>query len=187
MSTSLNVVGVSGSLSNPSRTTALVNSVLAEFGALGHETQLHTVASFAAELGSQIARENLAPPVVEALQAIESADVLVVGTPVYRGSYTGLFKHLFDFVDQYALDSTPVILTATGGSRRHELVIEHQLRPLFGFFRAHSLPVGIYAVDTDFVDYELTDEGIASRISRVVSSTSSFVARERALVRVPQW
>lgn len=122
-----------------------------------------------------------------ALDAIEGADILVVGTPVYRGSYTGLFKHLFDFVDQHSLDSTPVILTATGGSRRHELIIEHQLRPLFGFFRAHSLPVGVYAVDTEFVNYELVDDAVASRITRVVSSTAAFVSRERALVRAPQW
>lgn len=49
---------------------------------------------------------------------------------MYRGSYTGLFKHFFDFIHQDALIDKPILLAATGGSERHALVIDHQLRPL---------------------------------------------------------
>ena len=63
------------------------------------------------------------------MRQIESADALIVATPVYRGSYTGLFKHLFDLVDHEALIGTPVLLAATGGSDRHSLVIDHQFGP----------------------------------------------------------
>ena len=78
---------------------------------------------------------------------IERADLLIVGTPVYRGSYTGAFKHVFDLVRHDRLRGTPVILTATGGSQMHGLVTEHQLRPLFGFFGALSLPTTVYATN----------------------------------------
>ena len=73
-------------------------------------------------------------------QAIEAADLLIVASPVYKGSYTGLFKHLFDFVGYEALIGKPTLLLATGGSERHALVIDHQLRTLFGFFRAATVP-----------------------------------------------
>lgn len=52
----------------------------------------------------------------QALCLVEQADVLVVATPVYRGSFTGLFKHFFDFIDQDALIDTPVLLAATGAA-----------------------------------------------------------------------
>jgi FMN reductase len=76
------------------------------------------------------------------LAAVEAADALIVGTPVYRASFTGLFKHFFDFVEQTALVDVPVLLAASGGSDRHALVLEHQLRPLFSFFQAQTLPIG---------------------------------------------
>ena len=97
------------------------------------------------------------------LAAIEGADVLVVATPVYRGAYTGLFKHFFDFIGQDALIDKPVLLAATGGSERHALVIDHQLRPLFSFFQARTLPLGVYATDNDFVDHRLRNQALIER------------------------
>ncbi len=105
------------------------------------------------------------------LKRIETADVLVVASPVYRASFTGLFKHLFDFVDQYALVDTPVLLAASGGSERHALIIEHQFRPLFAFFQALTLPVGIYAHDSDFTDYRVTNDDLKARIDKAVQKS----------------
>lgn len=69
------------------------------------------------------------------IQTIIEAEALVIGSPTYKGSYTGLFKHVFDLLDPADLRGKPVILTATGGGDRHSLVVEHQLRPLFAFSR----------------------------------------------------
>ena len=97
-------------------------------------------------------RDEVSPEVAEALLLVEQADLLLVGTPVYKGSYTGLFKHFIDLLDYKALNSVVVGLLATGGSDRHALVIEHQLRPLFGFFNAHTLPTGVFVPDGAFID-----------------------------------
>lgn len=99
----------------------------------------------------------------QALAAAEQADVLVVVSPVFRGSYTGLFKHFFDLIEQDALIDKPVLLAANGGSERHALVIDHQLRPLFSFFQARTLPLGVYATDKDFVDRRLSNEAVIER------------------------
>ena len=106
---------------------------------------------------------------------IESADLLVVATPVYRASFTGLFKYLFDFVDQYALIDTPVLLAATGGSERHALILEHQLRPLFGFFQSLALPVGVYANDSDFTDYRISNPQLTERIEKAIARALPLV------------
>src|SRR5690606_10239807 len=103
--------------------------------------------------------------VEEQLVAIERADLLIVGSPVYRASFTGLFKHLFDFVGQYDLVGKPVLLAATGGGERHALMIEHQLRPLFAFFQALTLPLGVYASNGDFDGYRVNSDVLSARIA----------------------
>jgi FMN reductase len=180
----LRVVAVSGSLTAPSRTTALVEAISQAFGAaLPIEPHLITLHELGPHLGGALTRKQL-PEVAEAeLQRIENADLLIVATPVYRASFTGLFKYLFDFVDQYALVDTPVLLAATGGSERHALIIEHQLRPLFGFFQSLALPVGVYAHDSDFTDYAVSNPDLTDRIEKAVARAlplvrSSFDERE---------
>src|SRR6476660_2459898 len=144
----LSVVGVSGSTHSPSRTTALVAAIL-DVVARGRDVETHLVEvdRIGPGLAGAVRRSELEHDVEGELARIESADLLVVASPVYRASYTGLFKHLFDFVEQYALVGTPVLLAATGGSERHGLMIEHQLRPLVGVFQSLTLPNGIYASD----------------------------------------
>ena len=113
------------------------------------------------------------------LAAVEQADIVVVTTPVYRGAYTGLFKHFFDFIHQDALIDKPVLLAATGGSERHALMIDHQLRPLFSFFQARTLPLGVYATDKDFLDYRLQDEALIQRAALAVQRALPLIALTR--------
>ncbi len=108
--------------------------------------------------------------------AIERPDLLVVATPVYRGSYTGLFKHLFDFVHHEKLVDVPVLLAATGGSDRHALIIDHQLRPLFSFFQALTLPVGVYASEADFSNYQISSEALQRRVALAVERARPFLS-----------
>lgn len=162
----LKVVAVSGGLQRPSRTLALVQAIvgsLAEVVPLDvHRVELGEIA---ADVGATLDRRN-APAHVEAhLHAIEGADALVVASPVFRASCAGLFKHLFDLVHQDALVDVPVLLAATGGSERHALVLEHQLRPLFSFFQARTLPIGVYASSRDFTEYEVTSSALRERIA----------------------
>jgi len=179
----LRVVGVSGSLQEPSRTTALVRSILASVAErIPAQVELVEIAALGPGFAGALKREEVAPEVESALQAIESADLLVVASPVYRASFTGLFKHLFDFVGQYDLVGTPVLLAATGGGERHALIIEHQLRPLFGFFQALTLPIGVYASTTDFANYELTSPDVARRVVQAVDRSLPLI-EQAALVR----
>lgn len=174
----LSVVGVSGSTHSPSKTTALVENILQVVARERDvDTHLVEVDRIGPGLAGTVQRSALPPSVQDALHRIETADLLVVASPVYRASYTGLFKHLFDFVEQYALVGTPVLLAATGGSERHGLMIEHQLRPLFGFFQSLTLPNGIYASDADFTDYRVSNVELQERIDTAVARALPVVAR----------
>jgi FMN reductase len=105
--------------------------------------------------------------------------VLVVATPVYKGSYTGLFKHFFDFVEVEALVGKPVVIAATGGGSRHALVVEHQLRPLFGFFSALTIPTSVYAEDKSFDGTTQLDPGILARVELAATQTATLVGAQR--------
>ena len=129
------LIGISGSLGRPSKTHALVGAVATRVSAqFGTATTLHDLDAFGPSLGQARSLADLAPETRALVDQVIAADALIVGSPVYKGSYTGLFKHLFDLLEPAALAGKPVLLTATGGGDKHALVIEHQLRPLFGFF-----------------------------------------------------
>ena len=179
----LRVVGISGSLQAPSRTTALVHAIVDEVGRrVPTDPTVIELATLGPLLAGALRRDDVSPEAESALQLIESADLIVAASPVYRGSFTGLFKHLFDFVGQYALVGKPVLVAATGGGERHALILEHQLRPLFGFFQALTLPVGVYASDSDFVDHEVASPEVVARISKSVSGALPLI-EQAALVQ----
>jgi FMN reductase len=72
-----------------------------------------------------------------------------------------------------------VLLAATGGSERHALVIDHQLRPLFSFFQARTLPLGVYATDKDFVDYRLQNQALIERARLAIQRALPLVELTR--------
>ncbi|ENX09212.1 FMN reductase [Acinetobacter courvalinii] len=171
VSTPLNIVAVSGGLNSPSKTESLVQAILDELSeAIDIKVHFVKLSEIGPLLGGAIYRNQLPQRVQDDLAAVEAADALIVGTPVYRASFTGLFKHFFDFVEQTALVDVPVLLAASGGSDRHALVLEHQLRPLFSFFQAQTLPIGVYATDRDFTpEYTVKSEQLADRVTLAVA------------------
>jgi FMN reductase len=183
----LRVVVVNGSPSERSKTMDLVDVVvqtlrttIQEVGVPVAETRIDVYRLGPAFTGATD-RDDVAPEVDAVLRDAEQADLLIAATPVFRGSYTGLFKHFFDLVDQYALANKPVFLAATGGGDHHALVLEHALRPLFGFFQALTVPVGVFASAGDFDGTTLLNPRVYGRIKMAFSDvTDLLVARWRS-------
>ena len=180
----LRIVAVSGGLNNPSKTESLLSAILDQIKThISIDVHFVKLSEIGSQIGAAIYRQDLAAHVEQHLQEIEQADVLLVATPVYRASFTGLFKHLFDFVDQFALVDKPVLLAASGGSDRHALVIEHQLRPLFSFFQANTLPIGVYATEADFSNYKVSSNTLQARIELSVQRALPFF--QKTIEQVP--
>ena len=187
MSNKLKVVAVSGGLQRPSRTLVVVERLLAVLGdSLPIDTHLVELGQIATRLAGAVHRAQVPVDLEAHIKAIESADLLIVGSPVYRASYTGLFKHLFDLVHHEALFDVPVLLAATGGSDRHALVIDHQLRPLFSFFQARTLPIGVYASEEDFSGYAISNPALDERIALAVTRALPWLHAGRLPASFPQ-
>ena len=144
------IVGISGALTDPSRTRWLADHLVAEVArATAGSGSVIGVLHDCPGLGTTFERQHAPPDLEQVLRSIETCDVLVAVTPVYKGSYAGLFKHLIDLLDMKLLDERPVIAAATGNTDRHASVIDFHLRPLFSFFGARVLPSGIFVGKND--------------------------------------
>jgi FMN reductase len=175
------LVGLSANVQRPSKTRTLVEAVLREAAARSSvEGRIFDFVDAGPGLGAAWTRDQLPLPARRMVEAIEEADALIVGSPVYKGSYTGLFKHLFDLVDPGALADKPVAVVATGGGARHALVVEHGFRPLFGFFGALQVPTAVYASEADFSDGVLTADDVRARAAQAGGQLATLLAVARA-------
>ncbi len=130
----------------------LAESAVEALGAAGATAGVETIEL--RELALDIANHlvtGFAPPALAAVQErLAAADALIVVSPVFSGSYSGLLKSFFDVLDPKALEGMPVLLGATGGSARHSLMLEHALRPLFSYLRSVVVPTAVYAAPQDW-------------------------------------
>ena len=108
------------------------------------------------------------------IDKIVAADALILGTPVYRGSYTGILKNVFDVIPNDALVGKPVGIVVTGSTHHHYLTIEHEIKPLLGFFHAHALPGGVYLTPDHYSDSVLVDEGALERLKQLATAIVQF-------------
>jgi len=184
----LRVVVVNGSPSEKSKSRGLAEMIVQTLGDTLADDGVAVDASWVDvyRLGpaftGAIEREGIAAEIEERLREVEEADLLIATTPVFRGSYTGLFKHFFDLIDQYALANKPVLLAATGGGEHHALILEHALRPLFGFFQAMTVPVAVFASAADFDGTTVLTPRVYGRVEMAIADVrGTLVDRARRL------
>ncbi len=127
------IVAISAGLSQPSATRLLADRLAtATRGALGDETTVEVVElrDYAHDITDGLltgfANQHLRP----VLDRVDDADGLILVSPTFTASYSGLFKSFIDIVDPDSVRGTPVVLAATGGTERHSLILEHALRPV---------------------------------------------------------
>lgn len=177
---SFRLVGVSGNTHRPSKSQLLLQAIV-EALKLGPDvsTEFYDIIDAGPGLGASFRRDQLPPEAARIVDAIEQADGVIVAVPIYKASYPGLFKHLIDFVDPAALARKPVALAATGGGHRHALAVEHQLRPLFGFFSAFTLPTSVYVTDSNYLDGKIIDSEVLQRIDALASEFADTIEKSR--------
>jgi FMN reductase len=79
------------------------------------------------------------------VDAVAEADAIVIATPVYKASYTGILKAFLDLLPQDGLKDKLVLPLATGGSQSHLLALDYALRPVLQALDARQVFTSIYA------------------------------------------
>lgn len=111
--------------------------------------ELRTLAS---DLAHHLTSHVPSPALTEAYAAVGRAVGVIVVSPVFNASYSGLFKLFFDLLDEDTMKARPVLLAATGGTARHSLVIDTAMLPLFHYLKAVVAPIGVFAATGDWGD-----------------------------------
>ncbi|MGW3292023.1 FMN reductase [Streptomyces sp. NPDC001002] len=167
----MKLVVVSAGLSVPSSTRLLADRLAAATaGRTSAEVQVVELRDLAVEIAHNFTNGFPGKALSAAQQAVTDADGLIVVTPVFSGSYSGLFKSFFDVLEKDALVGKPVLIAATGGTARHSLVLDHALRPLFSYLRAVVVPTGVYAASEDW-----GSEGLPERIERAAGELAALM------------
>ena len=156
-----NVVIVSAGTSQPSTTRMLADRIARE--AISQLREFEVPARLGAvEVAPRavdVARMSVSGvPSVELQAAIEqvaAADAVIASAPVYKAGLSGLFKSFVDVLDNDLLIAKPVVLAASAGSSRHALVVDEQMRSLFAYMRALTLPTSVFAGPEDWAAVEL--------------------------------
>ncbi len=167
------VIGLSGSPKSASRSRTLLELAL---GALERQgagpSRLIDLARLPADalLGRREDRE-----VADALQGVLDAGIVVVSTPIYRATYSGLLKVFFDLLPQDALARKVAIPIATGGGSAHLLAVDHGLRPLLASVGALVVSTGVYGTDAQF-RAAVPDADLVERIERAALEAASLAA-----------
>ncbi|WP_427889998.1 NADPH-dependent FMN reductase [Kribbella sp. GL6] len=168
------VVTVVGNPRAGSRTAAAAASVAellaSELGAPYRIDELIDLVTFAPAIfhGEQAGAEALA----KAIDQVSSASVIVVATPVYKGSYTGLLKSFLDVLRPAALAGSVVIPVTVSAAPSHKLLADQHLRPVLAELGA-SVPVpGVILEERDLEDLQVVLSAWIRENAGIVQATT---------------
>lgn len=182
----MHIVSLSGSPASPSRSSALLRAAEQRLAAQAQST-------------SHLALRELPPQALvhadtrnimlrEAVELVLGADLVLVATPIYKASYSGLLKLFLDLLPQDALRDKTVLPLATGGSAGHLLALDYALKPVLGALGARHLLDPLFATDAQIAAvgghrYEI-DPAVLARLDRALEGL--FDAPRRAPAPRPE-
>lgn len=166
MSSTSTVVALSGSVRDESYTRTALEHVLDAARAAGADTELldlreYDLPPFDPDFDEQGDSEQLA-------RAIRNADTVIVGSPVYHGSYSSTVKNALDYCGSDEFEGTTVGLLAVAGGGSYASTLDH-LRVVARTVHAWVLPhqVGIRRAYNQFEDGEFVDEALEERVRKL--------------------
>jgi FMN reductase len=161
---------VSAGTSDPSSTRLLADRTADRVAALadrrGHKVTVSVIdlREISADISSALVSQLISPRLRQAITALGEADGVIAAAPVYKAGPSGLFTSFFHVLDNDLLIGKPVVLAATAGTARHALVTDDQMRPMFAYLRALTVPTSLFAAPEDW-----SDPALNQRIDRAAS------------------
>ncbi|MCG2797636.1 MAG: NAD(P)H-dependent oxidoreductase [Cellulomonas sp.] len=181
--TTRSLVVLSGGVSQPSSSRLLADrltsATVSALAARGLNTEVRTVdlRDLAHATVDATLTGFASGPLREVLDALASADGVVLVSPVFGASVAGLVKSFLDVLEPGTLDGVPVLLGATGGTARHSLALEYALRPTLAYLRAAVVPTAVFAATDDWAEAGSDDlRPLPDRIDRAGTELAAAVA-----------
>ena len=188
---SITVAGVLASPSASSKTATLMGAIIDAARNAGAQATVLNVGELDLAMADGRKAEEYEGDTAHVLSAIDAADAVVFGMPVYRAGIPGSLKNLLDMTPRgrfdgvaQALRAKPVVIAATGASDHHFLALDGIAEVMRGFFAAYVVPPGVYASHADFSDGVLTTPRViecAERSGRALVDLADAISRSASL------
>jgi FMN reductase len=112
--------------------------------------------------------------VVESVQVLQGLDVLIVASPTYKATYTGLLKLYLDQIPSDGLAGIVALPLMLGAGPSHALAPELHLKPVLVELGAICPAPGLYLLDSTFAK----DAKLDAWIIKTKFLLRSFVPRK---------
>lgn len=164
---------ISGSPSEETRLNGVLHDIFNHFNGIGIAPEIIDVRLLPSEDLIQ-ARFDSAE-IIEANKKVEDSSIIVILTPVFKASYSGVLKTYLDLLPQNGLEGKTILPIAVGGTFGHLLMIDYALKPVLTALGATHILKGAYILDSQIKKlgnnrYELDAEAK----KRLVSSLNSI-------------
>jgi FMN reductase len=130
----------------------------------------------AVDIANNFVTGYAAPRLADVIAGVEASDGIIAVSPVFSASYSGLFKSFIDVLDPKSLDGKAVLLGATGGTDRHQMVLEYAMRPLFSYLRTRMAATAVFAGPQDWGNTDDSGSPLSSRIDRAATEFAALLA-----------
>jgi FMN reductase len=180
---------VSAGTSDPSSTRLLADRAADRASAIlsgnGHDvsTDVVELREISTDISTALVAQLVKPKLQEAITTLGEADGIIASTPVYKAGASGLFTSFFDVIDNDLLIAKPVILAATAGTPRHALVADDQMRSMFAYLRAMTVPTSLFAAGEDWSDPALNERIERAALELALLMESGFARK----IRTQSW
>lgn len=129
----------------------------------------------AVEIANNFVTGYAAPRLAEAIAGVEASDGIIAVSPVFSASYSGLFKSFIDVLDPKSLEGKAVLLGATAGTDRHQMVLDFAMRPLFTYLRTRTAATAVFAGPQDWGSAGDGGTPLSARIDRAAGEFSRLL------------
>jgi NAD(P)H-dependent FMN reductase len=171
------VAAVCGSLREGSHTRTALRHVLAAAGERGAETTLVDLREY--DLPVFDADHRDAGDAAGLRQQLREADAIVLGSPMYHGSYSSGLKNALDYCGFDEFEDTTVGLLGVSGGRFPTTTLEH-LRSVCRALNAWVLPhqAAIPSANDQFEEGAFVDEKLEQRVRVLGQRAVEYAAIE---------
>jgi FMN reductase len=171
---------LSAGLGVPSSSRLLADQLAAsaerQLAASGHAVTVDVVElrDLAVDIANNFVTGYAAPRLAEVIAGVVASDGIIAVSPVFSASYSGLFKSFIDVLDPKSLEGKAVLLGATAGTDRHQMVLDFAMRPLFSYLRSRVAATAVFAGPQDWGQHD-GGSPLSARIDRAAGEFAALL------------
>ena len=172
---------ISAGLGVPSSSRLLADQLAAsaerQLAAAGYAVDIEVaeLRDLAVDIANNFVTGYAAPRLAEVIAGVEASDGIIAVSPVFSASYSGLFKSFIDVLDPKSLEGKAVLLGATAGTDRHQMVLDFAMRPLFTYLRTRIAATAVFAGPQDWGNNDDGGSPLSVRVDRAAGEFAGLL------------